>query len=178
MFKTHHVRERLKCLQILELEGSPTEDEIKKAYRKQALKYHPDKNKSHDATEKFQQIQAAYKFLTEGGSFLQTSLETDALLVKIIKTMFPWLFRQEDFTEYSQHYYEPDYAWFFNETEENFFSGFGYPTSSQQQSASFRPFNDPPPQCNGGNGNERVGDSSQRNSSQHSQPRSNSSQPR
>ena len=40
-----------------------TEDELKKQYRKMALKYHPDKNKSLDATDKFQEISHIYVYL-------------------------------------------------------------------------------------------------------------------
>ena len=42
-----------------------TEDEIKKAYRKMALKYHPDKNKSPGAEEKFKDIAEAYDVLSD-----------------------------------------------------------------------------------------------------------------
>lgn len=50
--------------QILEIKSTASENEIKKAYHKLAKIYHPDKNKSIDAKEKFQKIQSAYEILS------------------------------------------------------------------------------------------------------------------
>ena len=44
-----------------------SEDEIKKAYHKLAIKYHPDKNKELDAEEKFKSIAGAYAILSDPG---------------------------------------------------------------------------------------------------------------
>jgi DnaJ like chaperone protein len=60
---------------ILEIEKSATNDDIKKAYRNMAKKYHPDKvihlGKEHQegAEEKFRQVQAAYEKLQNERGF-------------------------------------------------------------------------------------------------------------
>uniref|UniRef100_A0A672HIK9 DnaJ heat shock protein family (Hsp40) member B1b n=1 Tax=Salarias fasciatus TaxID=181472 RepID=A0A672HIK9_SALFA len=50
---------------ILGIKKGASEDDIKKAYRKQALRYHPDKNKSPGAEDKFKEIAEAYDVLSD-----------------------------------------------------------------------------------------------------------------
>lgn len=49
--------------EVLGVEKNATKDEIKRAYRKLARKYHPDVNKSDDAEEKFKEAKEAYEVL-------------------------------------------------------------------------------------------------------------------
>lgn len=50
---------------ILGVDKKATKQEIKKAFRKLAVHYHPDKNDSPDAEEKFREIAEAYEVLSD-----------------------------------------------------------------------------------------------------------------
>ena len=55
-----------KYYKILGLENNASDDEVKKAYKKMAVKYHPDKNPEdkEEAEKKFKEIAEAYEILT------------------------------------------------------------------------------------------------------------------
>lgn len=65
--KAMFVKEVDSSYKILEIEADATNDEVKKAYRKMAVKFHPDKvahlgeDLQNQAKEKFQKVQSAYE---------------------------------------------------------------------------------------------------------------------
>ncbi|MEM9737954.1 MAG: DnaJ domain-containing protein [Bacteroidota bacterium] len=56
-----------RAYQLLDCSPDATEQAIKSAYRKQALRWHPDRNldNKEEATKKFQEIGAAYERVTK-----------------------------------------------------------------------------------------------------------------
>ena len=51
--------------EVLGVSKTASKDEIKDAYRKLAMQYHPDRNKSPEAEEKFKEISEAYAVLSD-----------------------------------------------------------------------------------------------------------------
>lgn len=50
---------------VLGVPSDSNEEEIRRAYKRLALRYHPDKNSDADAEEKFKQIAQAYEVLID-----------------------------------------------------------------------------------------------------------------
>ncbi|GHU34373.1 hypothetical protein FACS1894166_11730 [Bacilli bacterium] len=51
--------------EILGIPKSATPDEIKRAFRRLAMQYHPDRNKAADAEAKFKEVNEAYEVLSD-----------------------------------------------------------------------------------------------------------------
>lgn len=54
---------RVSAYEVLEIQRGATQEEIKSAYKRMALKYHPDKNKSPDAEIKMKMVNDARQIL-------------------------------------------------------------------------------------------------------------------
>ena len=73
-----------KYYDILGVQPTATVDEIKKAYRKSALRLHPDKNPDNDP-EKFKELSQACKFFILKKSFIKNMHSLSLIRRSIIR---------------------------------------------------------------------------------------------
>lgn len=51
--------------EVLGVERNATQDDLKKAFRRQAMQYHPDRNSEEGAADKFKEVNQAYEVLSD-----------------------------------------------------------------------------------------------------------------
>lgn len=85
-----------KACKLLHVDTNETlsTDKLKSHYRISALKYHPDKNKSPNANEEFQNINEAYQYLqkysnTTTGETINWNMSYSDMLMSFIKNIIP-----------------------------------------------------------------------------------------
>ena len=88
---------------ILGLDITSTDDMVKKKYKKLALKYHPDKNTSDDASEKFAKISQAYENIINKNTNINNINRENVFNVNINSNeLFNQLFKNMNISEMSE----------------------------------------------------------------------------
>ena len=79
---------RSRAYQILGVSANDSLDEIKKRYRLQILKYHPDKNREPEAAEKFRETKEAYDFLSTDDYLSPETPSYEDVLKSVLSNFF------------------------------------------------------------------------------------------
>ena len=93
---------------ILDLEITDDNEKVKKQYKKLALKYHPDKNNSKEASEKFTKISQAYQNIINKKTKTNTFYRENVFNVNINNDdVFNKLFKNMRMSEMSNVFVSP-----------------------------------------------------------------------
>ncbi len=119
--------------EILGVPRNASKEEIKRAYRRLALKYHPDRNKSPEAEEMFKKISEAYAVLSDdekrriydmyGKAGLQGQYTSSEDIFRGSRSVFEEIFRDLGFGDFESIF-------------ERFFGGFGWRPREREPRAS------------------------------------------
>lgn len=63
LFVSHRIKRCKNFYEILGVSKDATDEDLKKAYRKLALRFHPDKNCAPGATDAFKGLQASHEII-------------------------------------------------------------------------------------------------------------------
>ena len=96
------------CYQILGIQKDASQKEIKNAYRRLSLKYHPDKNKDDKDGEKFKQIIEAYQLLRRQEKTKTKASEAD------VATKYTEFWKKYDNKMNEEFNFGPNFAGFKN----------------------------------------------------------------
>ena len=73
-----------KLYKVLDIGRNASEDEIKSAYKKKAMQYHPDKNKGNqECADKFKEISNAYNILGDKDFLEDTSMDSQKIYLDL-----------------------------------------------------------------------------------------------
>ena len=92
---------------ILGIKQNATDDEIRKAYRKKAMEYHPDRNSSPDSQEMFIRVTEAYEYL------MSHPYRRNITEEEIMRNYQAWIdYRREEARRRAEAYAKASYAEF------------------------------------------------------------------
>ena len=92
--------------EVLGIPQSATQDEIKRAYLRKARQWHPDINKSSEATEQFKRVQMAHDQLTGKAHvrFVHQPYQGTPRPAPFTSFTTDWLFNQDEFRGFASNF--------------------------------------------------------------------------